>query len=145
MVCVCLSVSAYKHWQKIKRKEKIYSPADHLNTILRGQNPTQFNILCYFRSYLWHLSGAFLGLTSVAKTFGAVGWSPPPEESTVRRAPAVLWANPGTSEEDPSVTSVCFGVWWEPFAGMLTWWKMGEGRFMNKARFTVLVILCFPH
>lgn len=39
MICVCLSVSTYKHQQKKKKKKKIYSPGEHLKTILRGKKP----------------------------------------------------------------------------------------------------------
>lgn len=35
MVCLCLSVSADKH----QPKKKIYSPAESLKTILRGEKP----------------------------------------------------------------------------------------------------------
>lgn len=144
MVCACLPVSTYKHWQK-KKKRKDLQPCWTPEDYPQREKNTQFNVLCYFRPYLWHLKGAFLRLTSVAKIFRAVAWSPLPTESTVRGAPAVLRPDPGTCEESPSAAGVCFGLWWEPFTGMLTCWKMGEGRFMNKAIFTVPVILCFPH
>jgi len=47
----------------------------------------------------------------VAKIFLAVVCSPVPEESAGRRrAPVVLWPNPGTCEEAPSALSVFWAL-----------------------------------